>query len=146
MKHLVSKSLATLLVLGFAVPALAMGPDSHATTSAATSTSKTGGVRTEEHGKPAAKLKRTLQGTIKEIGSGSFVLTVRDTNYAVTTSASTRIVNRTWHKITLSDIKVGDKVRVYGLITGTSIAAQIVRDISLPPVAMEHHATSTSAH
>lgn len=92
-------------------------------------------------------IQKTLQGTAKIISGNSFVLTVRKTDYSVTVADSTRVVDRVWHKINLSDIRNGDKVRVFGKIDGTAISAQIVRDISLPAHAAavpNIHATSTA--
>jgi len=129
-------TVAALLPLTLALPALAT------VNASASSTAPMSGVHNGTvHGK---KVVKTLQGTVKAIGSGSFILAVRNTDYTVTVGTSARVTNRTWQKIGLSDIKVGDKVRVFGAVSGTAIMAQIVRNISLPAPA--GNATSTSTH
>src|SRR5258708_3149490 len=56
-------------------------------------------------------VKKTVQGTVKSVADNSFVLTVRKANFTVVLATSTRIVNRTWHKIALLDMRTGDVVR-----------------------------------
>lgn len=73
-----------------------------------------------------------MQGTVKAVSGGSLTFTVHSTDYTVNPAPSARIKNRKWHTINLTDIQVGDKVRVYGSVKGTVVTAQIVRDISLP--------------
>lgn len=111
----------------------------HSATSTATTTKNDyyPGVRNlaPHKGKPEASHFRTIQGTVKSASTDSLVLTVRSTDYAVAIASTTRIVNRIWRRISVSDIGAGDKVRVFGKISSTTIAAQIIRDISLPKVA-----------
>lgn len=165
MKNITTSGLIALVVaLGFGAPALARehrapgsgpadkGADQHrpaATAASSTQPEDAPGVRhapSEERGNKK-HAKKTEQGVVKSVSNGSFVLAVRDTDYTVTTDASTRIVNRTWHKIPLSDLRVGDKVRVFGVANDAGIAANLVRDISLPPLHAKgksaEHATST---
>ena len=114
------------------------------TTTPNTSTTTKPGVHagsTQHAKKPVFK---TLQGTVKAVSADSFTLTVRSVGYTVNATSSPRIVNRVWKTITLADIQVGDKVRVYGGILGTSISAKIIRDISLPVVASTTASTTTS--
>lgn len=73
-----------------------------------------------------------MQGTVKAVSGSSLTLTVHSTDYMVNAASSARIKNRKWHTITLTDIQVGDKVRVYGSVSGTVVTARIIRDISLP--------------
>lgn len=81
-----------------------------------------------------------MQGTVSAVSGDSFTLTVHSKDYTVNTSSSTRIKNRKWHNISVADIQVGNKVRVHGSVSGTTVTAQIVRDISLPM------ASSSSSH
>lgn len=144
-----------LLAIGMAAPVFAAGTVTHprinyhagpAATSTATSTP--GGTRPGVHLVPGSHAKKpvfkTLQGTVKTVSTDSLVLTVRSADYTVTAASTTRIVNRVWRKIALSDIQVGDKVRVFGKVSSTTVSAQIIRDISLPAVGPEATTTATT--
>jgi hypothetical protein len=76
---------------------------------------------------------RTVPGQVIAIGADSLTIVRGDRTYTVFTSAAT-VINRKKEVITLADVKVGDRVRVRGIVTGTSVSAQSIRDISLPIV------------
>ncbi len=138
---------AITLVVGASLSAfsfsLAKGPVSYprinhqATSTATTTRTEYPGVRNKAAtaGKQERPSFKTVQGTVKSVSTDSLVLSVRSTDYTVTTASATRIVNRVWRHIKLSDINAGDKARVFGKISSTTIAAQIIRDISLPKAA-----------
>lgn len=78
---------------------------------------------------------RLFVGTASTVGSSTLTLSSNTTLYTVYTTSTTKILNRNWLNISFSDIKVSDKIRVWGKLRGTSttdINAEVVRDISLP--------------
>jgi hypothetical protein len=83
----------------------------------------------KEAKKEGAKLFVGVAGTV---ASSSLSLNIKDKTYAVHLTSTTKILNKNWLKISLSQILSGDKVRVYGTASNTDIQAQVVRDISLP--------------
>jgi hypothetical protein len=78
--------------------------------------------------------KRIVPGIIQTVNSDSFTLKSGNKTYTIKTTESTRVLNRKWEKISLSDIKQGEKVRVLGLVSNLEITATTVRDISIPKI------------
>ncbi len=80
----------------------------------------------------------TFFGTIQSIsGSTIFMQTLRRSSQTVTVSGSTKLINRKEQTIALTDIKVGQKIRVKGLWDQTnSTITQVkqIKDFSLPVV------------
>lgn len=83
----------------------------------------------KEAKKEGAKLFVGVAGTV---ASSSLILTSQEKTYTVHLTSSTKILNKNWLKINLSQIQLGDKVRIYGTASSTDIQAEVVRDISLP--------------
>jgi hypothetical protein len=79
----------------------------------------------------------TFFGTVKTITDTGFVMTtIHKGEETVTIDTSTKLVNRKETSITVSDIKVGDRVRVKGLwdLTNFTISEVTqIKDFSLPP-------------
>ncbi len=90
--------------------------------------------------------KMTIEGTVQSMTTsttpgtvGTMILTVGNNentqhaavNYTVTISSDTSILNNLWLKLAIGNIKVGDRVRVYGAVTGTNVNATVVRDTSI---------------
>ncbi len=75
---------------------------------------------------------RNYEGTVGSVTGLSMTLTNGSTSIAVTTSATTKFVNRNWATITFADVKPGDTVRVYGPTSSSTVMAQVVRDLSVP--------------
>lgn len=77
--------------------------------------------------------RRTIPGVVQSVSDNALEIKTSHKTYVVNISDATRILNLKWNKIPLSDIKTGDKVRVFGTLNVTEgkIAAQTVRDISL---------------
>jgi hypothetical protein len=75
--------------------------------------------------------RRTLPGIVSAISENSLTLKKGNKTFTVNTSTETRILNKNWNAITLSEIKIGDKVRVIGTLSETTITAKTIRDISL---------------
>ena len=75
--------------------------------------------------------RRTFPGVVSAVSTDSLTITQGTKTYTVATSSTTRVLNRQWKAINLSDIKEGDKIRVFGTVSGTNITAQTVRDITV---------------
>ncbi len=75
---------------------------------------------------------RDYIGTASNVSGSSFTLTTANgTVYTVNTAANTELVNRVWATLPFSGITGGDSVRVYGVDANGTVAAQIVRDVSV---------------
>jgi hypothetical protein len=99
---------------------------------------------------PAPKAhKRTIPGkvisitpetvTVTDANTGAsttsyFSMVIRKGNkhYTVHTTATTGFVDRKWKPIAKTDILVGHKVTIKGMVTGTEVVANWVRDVGLP--------------
>lgn len=81
----------------------------------------------------AAKSRTVLlQGTLLSRTAGAFTLAAPGGTYAVSVNAAGRVLDRNWTRAALSSFAPGNTIRVYGRATGNHIAAQTVRDISVP--------------
>lgn len=82
-------------------------------------------------------VKTTVEGKVKSAplaasAPTSFVLTVGDRDYTVRVASDTSILNNFWLRVSLSGIRAGDNVRVYGMINSDfTIDATVVRDTNL---------------
>ncbi len=75
---------------------------------------------------------RDYIGTASCVSGTSFSLTTANgTSYTVNTASNTEVVNRNWITLPLSSISSGDNVRVYGVNSSGTIAAQIIRDVTI---------------
>ncbi len=78
---------------------------------------------------------RTFEGTIKSISATTLptviVLTVDNIDYTVNVAANISILNNLWLTTSLANFHVGDRLRVYGTVSGTTIQASVVRDTSI---------------
>ncbi len=75
---------------------------------------------------------RVYVGTASSIGTSSLTLTSENGNiYTVNIEAGAKILNRNWSSASISSIQSGDAVRVYGVNSSGTIAATVVRDITL---------------
>ena len=84
----------------------------------------------------------TIVGSVISKTSNTIEISQKNKKYTVNVDTGNDIiVNRNWDKINFSDIKVNDKVSVFGLTTGnaTTINAKVVRDISLPVISSEEN-------
>lgn len=75
---------------------------------------------------------RNYEGTVVSVTGLSFSLANGSTSIAVTTTATTKFVNKNWASITFTDVKPGDTLRVYGPSSSSTVMAQVVRDLSVP--------------
>lgn len=80
-----------------------------------------------------ASLGRIVEGRVSSIATTtqSFMMTVKDKSYDVTTGSSTKFVDEKWRTITFADIAVDHKIRVFGIVSASTISAEVVRDTSL---------------
>jgi len=105
------------------------------TTSARTHT--TGTTRSHKTGttkRKKASKNRALSGTVQSISGSAFVLATKTETLTVTVSTATKFVDRTNKTMAPSLIRVGNKVSVVGVRSGTTVAASVVRDTSIPAV------------
>lgn len=76
---------------------------------------------------------KNWEGTASNINvsGNSLTLTIGGIAYTVNIVADAQIVNKSFLAISLSTIKEGDKVRVWGPVSGTTISAYVIRDVSI---------------
>jgi len=75
--------------------------------------------------------RRFVEGFVQSVGTDSLIVTRGSRTFTVTIPTTARILNRSWKEITLSDIKIGNKVKISGKITDLAVTAKTIRDISL---------------
>jgi len=79
--------------------------------------------------------KQVLQGSLKSIegttAPTTFILSIGGIDYMVKVAADTSILNVFWLRTSLANFHAGDTVRVYGAVSGTTIDATVVRDVSI---------------
>jgi hypothetical protein len=78
---------------------------------------------------------KNFVGTATNVNGSSFTLTVGGTAYTVNVAGGAEVINRNWATLPIASIQSGNSVRVWGVNTGGTISAQIVRDISIPATA-----------
>lgn len=79
---------------------------------------------------------KNLEGKIKVLPGATapttLVITDDDEDYTVNIATDTSILNKSWLKVPLASLKIGDEVDAYGVINANkSIDATVVRDTSL---------------
>ncbi len=156
MKKLITIGVSAALTLGIALPALAFVPQTQDAASASTTTganvtatqtaspSMTTPSSTKFSKTKKYRVHKTLQGKVLIVNADSFTFTSGAKEYTAQLSASTKVVNRVRKAITLTDISVGDTVRVYGSVSSLTVMAQIVRDTTRPAKVKKTTAASTS--
>lgn len=93
----------------------------------------------------APVVNHIVKGTVSDLQSDSFTLTAGKVVYTVQVTTP-KVLDRVWRKITYQDIQSGNTVRVFGVVTGSTVEGKIVRDITLPKVAMKHTTKTTKTH
>lgn len=76
-------------------------------------------------------IPKNWEGTVSNASSTMFTLTMGSNTYTVTPVSVSKIVNSHFMVVTMADIKNGDKVTVWGTLSGTEISALVVKDNSL---------------
>jgi preprotein translocase subunit YajC len=87
--------------------------------------------RKSENAKNHFGMHGIIVSTVTAINSDSLTVKSDSKKYTVNISSNTRILNKKWEKINLSNIQEGDKIKIAGNISDTIIAANTIRDISL---------------
>lgn len=79
-------------------------------------------------------LARGLTGKILTVATSTVELQIgKKKTVSVEVDANDIIVNRIWDRINFSDLKVGDRIQVFGNLSATTtVAAKFIRDLSLP--------------
>jgi hypothetical protein len=78
------------------------------------------------------KRMRSIIGTVAtDATEASFTLKKGDLTYTINIE-NAKIVNKKRETIAKTDIKAGDRVRIRGTVSGNTITATLIRDISLP--------------
>ncbi len=76
---------------------------------------------------------KNYAGTVSNISDSSFTLTnKKGTAFTVDVPTGTEVVNRNWINLPIANIQNGDQVHAWGINSSSTIAGQIVRDISIP--------------
>lgn len=83
-----------------------------------------------------ARLRPQLfEGTLKTMSGTTLpavlTVTIDAVDYTVNAAANISILNNVWLTTSLAQLHVGDHVRLYGTVTGTTIQASVVRDTSV---------------
>ena len=153
MNKFITVGVSVALSLSIALPALAFVPASTSTDSASTGASVTATQTTPLGGAPSTPkvsntkkkaILKTLQGKVSVVNTDSLTFASGGKEYTAQLTTSTELMNRTRKPVALVDIRVGDTVRVYGLVNLLTVKAQLVRDITLPVKVKKTTATSTS--
>ncbi|MBP7805219.1 MAG: hypothetical protein KA052_03320 [Candidatus Pacebacteria bacterium] len=82
-------------------------------------------------------VKTTVEGKVKSAplsanAPTTLILTVDDRDYTVRIASDTSVLNSLWLRTAISNIRVGDKVRVYGMVNSDfTIDATVLRDTNL---------------
>lgn len=73
---------------------------------------------------------KTRTGTVDSVSSNSFVLKTKHKSYTVNIGSKTHLTNKDSNNFSLGDIKNGDRVKVSGKLSGTTLDAHSVKDLS----------------
>lgn len=78
---------------------------------------------------------RVFEGTLKSLAATAapttMVVRVGDVDYTVNVPANISILNNLWLMTSLTNFHVGDHIRLYGVVSGATINASVVRDTSI---------------
>lgn len=78
---------------------------------------------------------RITEGTISALDTSAetFTLTAKSgTSYSVSLTSSAKILQKNWVTLDLSKVQDGDMVRVWGPVASSTVAASVLRDLSVP--------------
>ncbi len=79
--------------------------------------------------------KTTFEGTLKAVSGttlpATLTITVGGVDYTVNVASDTSILSSLWGRSSLTNFRVGDNIRVYGSVNGTTINATVIRDTSI---------------
>jgi len=76
---------------------------------------------------------RTHILTVKSVDQANNTITATMNGQTITVKIhNTKLIDRNWRSITLDKIQTNDKIRVYGILSGNTLEASVIRDISIP--------------
>ncbi|EKE25331.1 MAG: hypothetical protein ACD_5C00206G0010 [uncultured bacterium] len=75
------------------------------------------------------KSRRSFSGRVSGITKNSITFSNREKTYTAKFTDGMRILNKNWNNILISDIEVGDKIKVFGKFNEGTISAKTVRVI-----------------
>lgn len=84
-----------------------------------------------ENGNKNMFSRRALLGTVTAVGENSLTIQRGEKTFTVNISSDTRLLDRDWETLSLSEIEIGHKVRVLGTISDSTITAKTLRDVSI---------------
>ena len=71
--------------------------------------------------------------TVKSIDQTNNTITATMNGQTITVKINNaKLIDRIWRTITLNKIQPNDKIRVYGILSGSTLEASVIRDISIP--------------
>lgn len=76
---------------------------------------------------------RNLQGTLSGLSNQSFTLTTSNgTTYSVSLSSGVKVYQKSFLNLDFTQVQNGDTVRVWGVVSSSTVSASIFRDLSIP--------------
>lgn len=84
-----------------------------------------------EHPKNHVRKYRPIMGIVLEKKDDCLVIRRNKREFTVKIDSDSRILNQKWQKVNFSDIRKGDKIRVFGELSDSTITARTIRDISI---------------
>lgn len=81
-----------------------------------------------------AERPRVVQGTLSNLDTSADTFTLTNaagTAYVVSLDSGAKILGKNWATITLDQAANGNTVRVYGVVSSSTIAASVFRDVSV---------------
>ena len=72
------------------------------------------------------------KGNVSSVASSSITLNASSTPLTVIVTTGTKLISRIWSLITMAEIKIGDKLQVWGTQASSTISASLIRDLSIP--------------
>jgi hypothetical protein len=79
----------------------------------------------------AAKI-RILTAVTIDATSKTLTANLNNQTITIKLADNAKILDRNWRTITLDKIQVNDTIRTYGTLSGTTLEASVIRDISIP--------------
>jgi hypothetical protein len=123
-----------LAMLGMVAPALAATTYTYQPTHASSTVMVHHATTTPSTTSPKITTKAKtvlLTGSVTQNTTGLLTVVGKIKTYNVTVGSTVLIYSKTGKIIALTDIKIGDQIRVRGLATSTQVTATSMRDLSL---------------
>ncbi|NTV41067.1 MAG: hypothetical protein HGA61_02220 [Candidatus Moranbacteria bacterium] len=75
--------------------------------------------------------RKSISASVVSVSDNFLTATRGSKTFTIKTSEHTRLFDKDWKRIKITDIKNGDKIKVSGTLSELSITARTIRDISL---------------